>query len=56
MTPFAGLELRDAGERTLRLGARWALTPDIDAHLEGVRAESGSDADHRVGLTFSASF
>ena len=56
VTPFAGLGLADES-RTLRLGTRWTLGPATSMHLEGVRSESaGEDAEHRVGLTFSASF
>ena len=57
VTPFAGVGLADKGERTIRLGARWALAPGADMHLEGVRSDTAdTDADHRVGLTFSARF
>ena len=48
VTPFAGVGLGDGGERTLRLGARWALAPGADLHL------GEADAEQRIGLTFSA--
>ena len=55
VTPFVGVGLGDGGERTLRLGARWALAPGADLHLEGARSETGeADAEQRTGLTFSA--
>ena len=56
VTPFAGLGLADES-RTLRLGTRWTLAPSTSMNLEGVRSESAdNDAEHRVGLTFSASW
>ena len=56
VTPFAGLGLADGGARRLRLGARWALGPATSLNLEGTRLEAANDdeADHRLGLTFSA--
>ena len=52
MTPFAGVGLGDGGARTLRLGARWALAPGADIHLEGTRFEPANDeeADHQRAL------
>ena len=56
VTPFAGVGLGDGGARTLRLGARWALAPGADIHLEGTRFEPANDeeAGQRIGITFSA--
>ena len=56
VTPFASAGLADGGARRLRLGARWALGPATSLNLEGTRLEAPNDdeADHRLGLTFSA--
>ena len=56
VTPFAGVGLGDGGERTLRLGARWALAPGADLHLEGARSETGeADAEARIPFEVGAS-
>ena len=43
MTPFAGLALSDAGDRTWRTGVRWTLGADISLGLEGTRREPAND-------------
>ena len=52
MTPFAGLSLSGAGERTWRTGVRWGLGPDLSLGLEGTRRETANtDApEHEVSL------
>ena len=40
LTPYAGLELGDAGSRTVRTGARWQVGPDAVFGLEGTRQTS----------------
>ena len=56
MTPFAGLSLSGAGNRTWRSGVRWTLGPDIAFGVEGALREAGTDnaAEHEIG--FRASF
>ena len=43
MTPYAGLGLAAAGDRTWRAGARWSLAPHLAMSLDGTRRESGND-------------
>ena len=43
MTPFAGLALSDAGDRTWRTGVRWTLGADLSFGLEGTRREPAND-------------
>ena len=52
MTPFAGLALSDAGDRTWRTGVRWTLGADLSFGLEGTRREPANDdaAGHGVQL------
>ena len=52
MTPFAGLALSDAGNRTWRSGVRWTLGPDVAFGVEGALREAGNDdaAEHEVGF------
>ena len=39
MTPYAGLSLSDGGGRTVRLGTRWAVAPDITLGIESAHGE-----------------
>ena len=38
VTPWAGLGLAEAGDRTWRAGARWSLAPHLAMSLDGTRA------------------
>ncbi len=55
-TPFAGLSLSDAGERTWRSGVRWTLGPDTAFGVEGTLREAANDneAEHGVRFKFIA--
>ena len=55
-TPFAGLSLSDAGERTWRSGVRWTLGPDTAFGVEGSSREAANDneAEHGVRFKFIA--
>ena len=52
MTPFAGLSLSDAGNRTWRTGVRWSLGPDMAFGVEGALREAANDnwAEHEMGF------
>ena len=50
VTPYAGLTLSGAGERTWRLGARWQVAPAVTLGLEGTRAEAANDDAPAHGL------
>ena len=50
MTPYAGLGLAGEGERSLRVGARWKLAPDVTLGLEGTQRER-TGARPEQGLT-----
>ena len=43
MTPFAGLSLSDAGNRTWRGGVRWTLGPTVAFGVEGALCEAAND-------------
>ena len=55
-TPFAGLSLSDAGERTWRSGVRWTLGPDTAFGVEGKLREAANDneAEHGIGFKLTA--
>ena len=57
LTPYAGLTLGDGGNRTVRTGARWQLTPDAVVGVEATRqaSDAGKGANEvnlRAGLRF----
>ena len=52
MTPFAGLSLSDAGERTWRSGVRWTLGPDTAFGVEGTLREAANDNEAEHGARF----
>ena len=57
LTPYAGLTLGEAGDRTVRAGTRWQLGPDIVVGLEATRqtSEAGEPANElmlRAALRF----
>ena len=58
MTPFAGLALSDAGERTWRSGVRWTLGADMAFGVEGTLREAANDnpGDHGIGFKLTARF
>ena len=58
MTPFAGLALSDAGERTWRSGVRWTLGPDMAFGVEGTLREAANDnaAERGIGFKLTARF
>ena len=51
-TPFAGLALSEAGERTWRTGVRWTLGPDTAFGVEGRLREAGNDNAGEHGVLF----
>ena len=49
LTPYTGVSLSDEGARAWRLGARWAVAPDLTLGLEGrARQESGNDTSEQA--------
>ena len=59
VTPFAGLALSQAGERTWRTGARWTLGPDLSLGVEGTRREAANDdgaPEYGIGFRLTARF
>ena len=57
LTPYAGLTLGDGGNRTVRTGARWQLTPDAVVGVEATRqasdaGEGANEVNLRAGLRF----
>ena len=54
MTPFAALELSEAGERAWRTGVRWKLGRDIAFGVEGTRREPANDDAAEHGLMLRA--
>ena len=57
LTPYAGLTLGDAGNRTVRTGTRWQMGPDAVVALEGFRQTSrAGEADNRLMLRVALRF
>ena len=56
VTPFAGLALSEAGERTWRSGVRWTLGPDTAFGVEGTLREAANDnpGEHGIGFRLTA--
>ena len=57
LTPYAGLTLGDAGDRTVRTGARWQLGSDLVVGLEATRqasnaGETANELKLRAALRF----
>ena len=52
MTPWAGLGLAEAGDRTWRAGARWSLAPHLAISLDGARREPANDDAPEHGVQF----
>ena len=40
LTPYAGMTLGDAGNRTMRTGTRWQLNPETVVSVEATRQAS----------------
>ena len=57
LTPYAGLTLGDAGNRTVRTGTRWQVSPDATFGLEATRqASDAGEADNRLMLRAALRF
>ena len=57
LTPYAGFTLGDAGNRTVRTGARWHIGADAVLGLEGTRRTSGiGEADNHLMLRIALRF
>ena len=52
VTPYAGLGLAEAGDRTWRAGARWSLAPHLAMSLDGTRSEAANDDAPEHGAQF----
>ena len=52
VTPWAGLGLAEAGDRTWRAGARWSLAPHLAMSLDGTRSEAANDDAPEHGVQF----
>ena len=52
MTPFVGLGLGRAEDRTWRAGARWSLAPHLAMSLDLTRREPSNDDDAQHGGRF----
>ena len=52
VTPYAGLGLAEAGDRTWRAGARWSLAPHLAMSLDGARREPANDDAAEHGVQF----
>ena len=52
VTPYAGLGLAEAGDRTWRAGARWSLAPHLAMSLDGARREMANDDAPEHGVRF----
>ena len=51
LTPYAGLALGEAGDRTVRAGTRWQFGPDAVLSLEATRKTSDAgEADNQLRL------
>ena len=57
LTPYAGLTLGDAGNRTVRTGMRWQVAPNAVFGLEGTqRADSAGEGHNEVRLRAALRF
>ena len=57
LTPYAGMTLGDAGNRTVRTGIRWQLGPDTVVGVEATRqASDAGEADNQVMLRAALQF
>ena len=57
LTPYTGLTLREAGDRTMRAGTRWQFGPDAVLSLEASRQTSDAgEADNQLMLRAALRF
>ena len=56
LTPYAGMTLGDAGNRTVRGGTRWQLNPDTIVSVEATRQASAGEADNQLILRTALRF
>ena len=57
LTPYAGMTLRETGNRTMRIGTRWQLNPDTVVNVEATRqASEGSEPTNEVKLRAALRF
>ena len=57
LTPYAGLALGEAGDRTVRAGTRWQFGPDAVLSLEATRKTSDAgEADNQLRLRAALRF
>ena len=58
VTPFAGLALSEAEDRTWRGGVRWTLGHDLSFGVEGTLREAANDdaGEHEIGFNLTARF
>ena len=57
LTPYAGVTLGDAGNRTVRTGTRWQLGPDVVVGLEATRQTSdAAETDNQLTLRAALRF
>ena len=56
LTPYAGMTLGDAGNRTVRAGTRWQFNPDTVVSVEATRQAGGSEPDNQVKLRAALRF
>ena len=57
LTPYAGLTLGDAGNRTVRTGTRWQVSPDATFGVEATRQTSdGGAGDNQMMLRIGVRF
>ena len=57
LTPYAGVTLGDAGNRTVRTGTRWGLGPDVVVGLEATRQTSdAAETDNQLTLRAALRF
>ena len=58
VTPFAGLALSEAEDRTWRGGVRWTLGHDLSFGVEGTLREAANDdaGEHEIGFNLTTRF
>ena len=57
LTPYAGLTLGDAGNRTVRTGTRWQFNPDTVVSVEATRqASDGGETANELKLRIALRF
>ena len=54
MTPFVGMALAEAGDRTWRTGIRWTLRSELAFGVEGTRREAANEDAPDHGIAFRA--